>query len=81
MHDLALCVPSRESVAAYAELRARLDEQSAAINAAHGEEGAPPPVTILYKTMHRAELTALFCVGAVCLITSLRDGMNLVAFE
>ncbi len=51
------------------------------MNAAHGVIGAPPPITLLYRSLAHDELAALFAVGQVCLITSLRDGMNLVSFE
>jgi trehalose 6-phosphate synthase/phosphatase len=78
---LALCVPSRDTLAAYAGLRRRCDELTAAINAEFGALGAPPPVALLYRTLPHEELAALFAVGAVALVTSLRDGMNLVAFE
>jgi len=35
----------------------------------------------MHRSVPFAELTALYSVADVCLLTSTRDGMNLVAFE
>lgn len=39
------------------------------------------PVQFLYNSVNFTELVALYRVADVCLVTSARDGMNLVACE
>jgi trehalose-6-phosphate synthase len=50
------------------------------INGKHGELGSPP-VHYLHQSYPREEMAALFRAADVMLVTSLRDGMNLVAKE
>lgn len=39
------------------------------------------PVQLIYNSVNFTELVALYRIADVCLVTSTRDGMNLVAFE
>jgi trehalose 6-phosphate synthase len=39
------------------------------------------PVRYLYRSYHRAQLSQFYRAADVCLVTPLRDGMNLVAKE
>lgn len=39
------------------------------------------PVQFIYNSVNFTELVALYRIADVCLVTSTRDGMNLVAFE
>lgn len=39
------------------------------------------PVHLKHTTVPSSELTALFSISDVCLVSSTRDGMNLVAYE
>lgn len=39
------------------------------------------PIIYLHRSIPFNELTALYSVADICLLTSSRDGMNLVAFE
>lgn len=75
-----LVVPSREGVASYQALRSELERKVGAIN---GRFGTPDwtPVRYLYRGVGRETLMALYRVARVCFITSLKDGMNLVAKE
>lgn len=75
-----VAVPSRADVAAYQTLTAHVNTLVGRINGAYGTLSYQP-VTYLYRSVSPAELCALYQVGDVCLITSLRDGMNLVASE
>jgi trehalose 6-phosphate synthase len=80
----------------YQELETELSTLAGKINGKHGAWGihdvselltdglaTPEGTPLLY--MHRSvpftELTALYSVADVCLLTSTRDGMNLVSFE
>ncbi|KAJ5101325.1 hypothetical protein NUU61_003547, partial [Penicillium alfredii] len=75
-----VAVPSREDVKEYQELETELSTMAGKIN---GKHATPEGTPLLY--MHRSvpftELTALYAVADVCLLTSTRDGMNLVSFE
>ena len=39
------------------------------------------PIHFLHKSVNMDELAALYAVSDVCLVTSTRDGMNLVSYE
>ena len=39
------------------------------------------PITYIYKSLSQENLIAYYKVADICLITSLRDGMNLIAKE
>ena len=39
------------------------------------------PIHFMHKSVNFDELTALYAVSDVCLVTSTRDGMNLVSYE
>jgi trehalose 6-phosphate synthase len=71
-----IAVPSRSQIDSYAEIEKRIDERVAAINARFG--GA-----IKYKkaTLTIRRLVALYKLADFCIVSSLHDGMNLVAKE
>jgi trehalose 6-phosphate synthase len=72
--------PSRERVEQYRALRDEVELTVARINGEHGEVGHPP-VHYLHQSYPREEMAALYLAADVMLVTSLRDGMNLVAKE
>ena len=72
--------PSRERVEQYRLLRDEVEVTVGRINGKHGELGSPP-VHYLHQSYPREEMAALFRAADVMLVTSLRDGMNLVAKE
>ena len=76
--------PSRTQLAAYQELTERLTRRIQRVNARFGSfQGAHPyqPIVFLQENLEWNELQRLYQVGDVCLVTSLHDGMNLVAKE
>jgi trehalose 6-phosphate synthase len=75
--------PSRERVEHYRLLREEVETTVGRINGQHGELGAlgSPPVHYLHQSFPREEMAALYLAADVMLVTSLRDGMNLVAKE
>lgn len=75
-----VAVPSREAIPAYQELR---DEVGRLVGHINGEFGALDGAAVHYSHQsHSLEsLTALYLAADVLLVTSLRDGMNLVAKE
>jgi trehalose 6-phosphate synthase len=72
--------PSRERVEQYRLLRDEVEATVGRINGKHGELGNPP-VHYLHQSYPRDEMAALYVAADVMLVTSLRDGMNLVAKE
>ncbi|CAG8073810.1 unnamed protein product [Penicillium salamii] len=77
---IQVAVPSREDVKEYQDLERDLCTMAGKINGKHATpEGTP--LLYMHRSVPFAELTALYSVADVCLLTSTRDGMNLVAFE
>ncbi len=77
---MQIAPPTREDVAAYAEIRQELEGMSGAINGEFGDFDWTP-VRYIHRVVPRATLAALFRGSQVGLVTPLRDGMNLVAKE
>jgi len=73
--------PSRENVPSYQALRARIEGIVARINSAFQSSGGRPAVVYTAQNLERAEMLALFVAADVMVVSSLRDGMNLVAKE
>lgn len=72
--------PSRERVASYQLLRDEVEGTVGRINGEFGELGHPP-LHYMHHSYPREEMAALYLASDVMLVTSLRDGMNLVAKE
>jgi len=72
--------PSRERVEQYRLLRDEVEVTVGRINGDHAELGNPP-IQYLHQTYPAEEMAALYLNADVMLVTSLRDGMNLVAKE
>ena len=72
--------PSRERVEQYQVLREEVEGTVGRINGDHGLLGHPA-VHYLHQSYPRDEMAALYLAADVMLVTSLRDGMNLVAKE
>jgi alpha,alpha-trehalose-phosphate synthase [UDP-forming] len=72
--------PSRERVEQYRQLRDEVETAVGRINGEHAELGNPP-VHYLHQTYPAEEMAAMYLAADVMLVTSLRDGMNLVAKE
>jgi len=77
---IMVAVPTRTAVEDYKELRSRLEQLVGRINGEYGPMGYVP-VWYLYRSLPFNELTALYSVSDVALVTPLRDGMNLIAKE
>jgi trehalose 6-phosphate synthase/phosphatase len=77
---LQVAVPSRTLVKEYRDLKRRIDELVGSINGRFGDSRWQP-VRYVYGSLQRPELVAHYQAADVCLVTPLRDGMNLVALE
>jgi trehalose 6-phosphate synthase len=72
--------PTRESVEAYADIKAELEALSGAINGRYGELDWVP-INYIHRPMPRNELRDVYRSSRLGWITPLLDGMNLVAKE
>ncbi|MEJ2702162.1 MAG: bifunctional alpha,alpha-trehalose-phosphate synthase (UDP-forming)/trehalose-phosphatase [Sedimentisphaerales bacterium] len=77
---IMVAVPSRTGVQDYQRLRQRLEHLVGRVNGEHGAIGYVP-VWYLYRFLSFQEITALYNIADVALVTPLRDGMNLIAKE
>ena len=77
---LQIAPPSRSDVQTYREIRRKLEAMAGSINGRFAEYDWIP-LRYLNKGFQRDQLMGFFRVAAVCLVTPLRDGMNLVAKE
>ena len=75
-----VAVPSRGDVEEYQNLRAVVNELVGRINGRFGTIEFMP-IHFLHQSVSFEELTALYAVSDVCLVSSTRDGMNLVSYE
>ncbi len=77
---ILVAVPSRTGVEHYRMLKRRLDELVGRINGKYGTFDWMP-VWYLYRSLPFHMMVALYNVADICLVTPLRDGMNLIAKE
>ena len=75
-----LVVPSRENVPEYQALKREFDRVVGRINGRFSTSGWQP-IHYLYNRVGPVELSALYRLASVALVTPLRDGMNLVSKE
>jgi trehalose 6-phosphate synthase len=73
-------VPSREGVPEYQALKAHIERLVGEINGEFSSAGWVP-VQYHYKSVERADLAALYRMARAAFVTSIKDGMNLVAKE
>jgi len=73
-----LAVPSRQDVEEYQNLRSTVNELVGRINGRFGTVDFMP-IHFMHKSLNFDELCALYAVSDVCLVSSTRDGMNLVS--
>jgi trehalose 6-phosphate synthase len=76
-----VAVPSRGEIPEYRELRTNVERAVGRINGRFTEPGQDVPVYYLHRGVSADRLLAYYRAAAVCLVTPLRDGMNLVAKE
>ncbi|TFK75092.1 alpha,alpha-trehalose-phosphate synthase TPS1 subunit [Pluteus cervinus] len=75
-----LAVPSRQDVEEYQNLRSTVNELVGRINGRFGTVEFMP-IHFMHKSLAFDELCALYAASDVCLVSSTRDGMNLVSYE
>lgn len=75
-----IAVPSRQGVAEYDELTEEVQREVGAINGQFGTVGHSP-IQFLHRGFPMNELAAFYVTSEICMVSPLRDGMNLVAKE
>lgn len=75
-----IVVPSRDTVPQYKNLRDQIDKKAGNINAGYRTIDWSP-VHYYYRSFPIETLSALYYSADVCLVTPMRDGMNLVSKE
>jgi alpha,alpha-trehalose-phosphate synthase [UDP-forming] len=76
-----LAVPSRGDIREYRQARAALEALVGRINGRFTEPGGAAPIHYAHSSVPPDQLMAFYRLADVCLVTSLSDGMNLVAKE
>ena len=76
---LQIAVPTREGIETFDALRAQIVDQVSRINAEWSSDG--PAVDYRYGLLSPHELAAYYCAADVTWVSSIKDGMNLVAVE
>jgi trehalose-6-phosphate synthase len=74
-------VPSRSALESYAAIEAEIGMRVADINARHSIPGRPPLIRYDTTPLTLSSLVALYRLADFCIVSSLHDGMNLVAKE
>lgn len=75
-----IVVPSRDNVQQYKDLRDEIDKCVGGINARYRTMNWQP-LYYFYRSFPLEELSALYAAAEICLVTPMRDGMNLVCKE
>jgi trehalose-6-phosphate synthase len=74
-------VPSRSGLSSYSAIEEEIDRRVRDLNLRHGMPGSPPPIYYHKAAMGLPSLVALYRLAQFCIVSSLHDGMNLVAKE
>lgn len=77
---LQIAVPSRDRVAEYRRLKRQIDELVGRVNGRFST-ATWTPIRYLHRSVGPGALSELYRRAQICLVTPLRDGMNLVAKE
>jgi trehalose 6-phosphate synthase/phosphatase len=75
-----IAVPSRDDIPEYQTLKTEIEGLVGEINGRFSRSGWTP-VHYMFRSFERTELLAYYRTADIALITSLKDGMNLVAKE
>jgi trehalose 6-phosphate synthase len=75
-----IAAPSRTRIASYAELHTRVEETVERINSLY-QTPRWKPIILIERQCNHEEVSRWYRAADICLVTSLHDGMNLVAKE
>src|SRR5262249_35286728 len=75
-----VCTPSRSDVPAYNLLEREVSQAVMEVNERFGHPGRTP-IVLVHENVDSDLLAAVYRAGDLCIVSSLQDGMNLVAKE
>jgi alpha,alpha-trehalose-phosphate synthase [UDP-forming] len=75
-----VCTPSRSNLPAYMQLEQEVGQAVVAINERYGTS-AWTPIVLINENVDSDLLAAVYRAADICMVSSLQDGMNLVAKE
>lgn len=75
-----ICVPTREKILSYTEIKKEVEQLVGQINGQFGSEGYTP-IQYIYRSISFQNIVKLYQNSDILLITPLRDGLNLVCKE
>ncbi len=75
-----VAAPSRTDIDAYDDLTRKVERLTREINGRYGSDGWQP-IHLIKQSLPAERLAILYRAADVCIVASLRDGMNLVAKE
>jgi trehalose-6-phosphate synthase/Kef-type K+ transport system membrane component KefB len=78
---LQIGVPSRSELESYSAIESEIDRRVRELNGRHAVSGMPPAVRYYKGALGMPSLVALYRLARFCVVSSLHDGMNLVAKE
>ncbi|KAL6243337.1 hypothetical protein RBB50_009889 [Rhinocladiella similis] len=77
---IQLAIPTRAEVDTYKKLREEVEALVGHVNGKHGTFSSTP-IHYLYRSIKPEQLCALYAAADVCIISSIRDGLNMVSYE
>ncbi|KIX06860.1 alpha,alpha-trehalose-phosphate synthase (UDP-forming) [Rhinocladiella mackenziei CBS 650.93] len=77
---IQLAIPTRAEVVTYQKLREEVERLIGHVNGKHGTF-SHTPIHYLYRSVSPEQLCALYAASDVCIIASVRDGLNMVSYE
>ncbi|MCG8569887.1 MAG: bifunctional alpha,alpha-trehalose-phosphate synthase (UDP-forming)/trehalose-phosphatase, partial [Spirochaetes bacterium] len=77
---IMIAVPSRTQIETYHDLKSNIDELVGRINGKYSSISWDP-IWYMFRSVPFEQLTAMYNVADIALLTPLRDGMNLIAKE
>lgn len=75
-----IAAPTRSKLSTYLDLQTEAQELANEINARHSD-AAHPPIILVIRHYEPEQVFELFRAADICIVSSLHDGMNLVAKE
>ncbi len=77
---IQIAVPTRTKIQEYERFKKEIDEMVGRINGKFAE-GLWAPINYIYKSFSQEKLVSYYKLSDICLVTPLKDGMNLIAKE
>ena len=77
---IQIAVPTRTKILEYVRFKKEIDEMVGRINGKFAD-GIWSPIIYIYKSLSQEKLVSYYKLSDICLVTPLKDGMNLIAKE